>query len=306
MTAWRVHLADEFISQLDILTGTPNVLCAWIENNYVVFYDLDSGAQLERRQIVSPSPASAEYERSGDAWTDFLASLRAPNGAFLPLVRLGTLTVHTTTNGQRLYDDGYGLKHVTASGEEVAADGGNLPFVSVAQGYSAGVVAALDEGGQLRIYKGEALVGQFDVGLQVAVDILPEVVLSADGGAIFASDGWRVVRVDGAGTVVKTLTFTYYVGRIGCSPDGTLCVTSDNESGVMRVYQGETMTFAYQKYALDLFAAAEPVQLLADVPTPRLAVTALAVGDGGVLAFAIDGIITVTTVDAMQKIPIGD
>ena len=90
---------------------------------------------------------------------------------------------------------------------------------------------------------------------------------------------------------------------MGLSPDGQTCVTADSDTGVMRAYQGDALTFTHQKFAVDLFAAAAPVQLLAAVATPRMAVGTIVLTSSGTLAFTLEGMVTVSHLDEMQRLP---
>lgn len=296
--AWRVHLSDDLILQLHILSGKPDVLCAWVSWQEVVFFDLNTGALLARHQIALP----AVDDHDSDIWQAFLKTLNAPNGVRLPLVRLSSVVIHSTHEGQQFYEDGHGLTYANGT-EEMPLSGGSSPFVSVALDRVGGYIAALDDKGQLWLYHRHTFIGQFDIGLSTEEHILPDVVISDNANAIFASDGYRLVRVNREGKVVKTETMMYFIGQLTCSPDGRYCATSDSETGIIRVYSDEALRFSHQKFAVDLYADARPVQLLASMPTPRLAVAVMALTNNGVLAFAMEGMMTVSHLNKMQKIP---
>jgi hypothetical protein len=299
--AWRVHLTDDSIYRLDILPGEPDVLCAWVTGDYAAFFELDTGAALGREVFASPPTGTAD--RTSDEWRLFLDRLAAPNDGVLPVVRLRDLTIHSTDDGrQHLYDDGHGLT-VQIENSELPLDTADTHLTSVAMDRVMGISVAVDEDGQLYIFQQHIAVGRFDIGLEPGDTTLPELVLADNAAAIYGSDGKRLVRVTSGGRVQKTRPMPYFINRLACTRDGDLCATSDSETGILRVYQGAEMAFTHQKFAVDLFAAAEPVQLLADVVTPRLAVSALTMGNGGIIAFAMEGIVTVTDLTAMDRMP---
>lgn len=295
--AWRTHLTDNVIHRLDILHGTPNVLCVWGSPLRPTFFDLSVGAVLGHLQLAPPSA-----DRSSPEWALFLAGLCAPNGKPLPYVRLSKLILRSTQDGMlRVYDDGHGLTSVL-DGNAQGLGSANNSYVSVGVAALTGVIAALDERGRLTLYKGQQPIGTFEIGLQPENGVLPELVISGDGEAIFATDGIRIVCVDARGQVLHSKQMHYFVSRIACSPDGALCATTDSDTSIIRVYRGNTLTFSHQKFAIDLYAAAPPMQLLEALATPRLGVSALAIDNGGNLAFSIEGFVTVSHLNSMDNL----
>lgn len=299
--SWRVHLSDDAIYRLDVLA---DVLCIWLTANEATFFELETGATLGTLSVNIPPTGLPE--RGSDEWAAFLDNLRAPNQARLPVIRLPNLTVYQTDDGtRRLYDDGHGLT-LSSAGKEVSLGTADKLFVSLKMDRARGITAALDERGQLYIYQRAVLLAaEKSIGLMCQDGYLPDVEIADGGSAVYASDGEQVVRTAQDGTVTKTLTVPYQVGQIACSRDGETLITTDSETGILRVYQGEHLRFTHQKFAVDLVAAAKQVQLLADIPTPRLGVSALAVTNTGVIVFAMDGIVTVTDFKAMQAIEVG-
>jgi hypothetical protein len=299
--AWRIHLSDDVIYRMDILTGEPSVLCVWVAGDEAAFFDLATGAMFGR-YTFRPLDASVAA-RSGEAWAKFLDGLRAPNSAVLPYVRLRSLTIHSTSDGaQRVYDDGHGLT-VAIDGHEVPLASGGAALVSVSLDATMGVMAALDEAGRLYIYQQHIPIGMFPLGLSPEAGVLPELVVADNAAAIIATDGRRLVRADNGGIVRKQREMSYFIGKLACSRDGNYVVTSDSETGILRVYQGDGLAFTHQKFAVDLYAKADALQLMADTPTPRLGVSALAISNTGLIAFAMEGIVTVTHISAMEKMP---
>ncbi len=111
------------------------------------------------------------------------------------------------------------------------------------------------------------------------------------------------MAVNANGTVQKTLETHYYVARMAISPSGGMVVTSDIESGVLRVYKGESLILTHQRFAIDLVAAATQLQLLADLPPIGTAISALTAYTRGTLAFAMSGVVCVTDVQDLDEVP---
>jgi hypothetical protein len=298
--AWRVHLADDSIYRLDILKGQPDVLCAWFAGDRVAFYELTTGTALGRA-IFEP-PAISVSEREGEEWRDFLATLQAPNGVPLPTVRLQRLTIQQSMDGKRqLYDDGHGVS-VCVDGQETPLSAADTHLSTVALNPHTGVVVALDDRGKIYLFTGEREPQVVDLRLQPEAHTVPDLVMANEADLLIVTDGYHLVRVGANGEIDRRRQMAYYINRIACASDGERCATSDSEAGIIRVYTGPELTFERQKYAIDLYVAADPVQLMENLPTPRLAVSAMAL-DGDMLAFAMEGMITATHLSQMTLMP---
>jgi len=298
--SWRVHLTNQAIRSLDILTGKPPLLAAWTHRERVAFFDLETGAPVEERVFK----ASRAGERQGDHWHEFVASLVAPNNVYLPTVRTPQATIYATNDGQmRLYHVGDCDLFLEIEGKEIRLESnGASEFHAVGFDRFLGLVAALDSDGKLHVFQQHIPVGVFDLGLSLHPELPPTLAISHGGGAIFASDGQQIVLTDPAGRVRKQLDVHYFVGRIACSPNGKLLVTSDLDTGVLRVYNGD-LAASHQRHAYDLLSHATQLQLLADLPPAAMAVTALAADNDGMLAFAMAGVICVTDLEHMDALP---
>src|SRR3982751_265804 len=77
---WRVHLTNQAIQNLHILPGKQTLLAAWTQRDRATYFDLETGIELGEHQHKAVS-------RQSDKWAEFIASLVAPNGAYLPFVR---------------------------------------------------------------------------------------------------------------------------------------------------------------------------------------------------------------------------
>jgi hypothetical protein len=299
--AWRVHLTNQAIQHVDILSGKTTVVAVWTQRDRVAYFDLDSGASLQEQTYR----AAGFDNRQGEKWQEYLATLVAPNGLPLPLVRTAQATIHTSDDGRlRLYQ-------ISSDQLFVALDGKELPLeISGAPGFRAlaldrfmGVVAALDDKGKLHLYQQYIRVGAFDLKLPMGVDSKPLVAVANGGVAVFASNGHEIVQADSSGKVRKRLEVHYFIGRLDCSPDGRLLTTSDVETGVIRVYDGAELIPLYQRHAFDLMQAAAQLQLIADLPPYSIAPSALAVDNQGHVAFAMSGVVCLTHLRHMDALP---
>ncbi|MCB9461331.1 MAG: hypothetical protein H6670_16885 [Anaerolineaceae bacterium] len=299
---WRIHLTAQAVNYLNILPGKNPVLAAWSRPDRVEYYDLDSGTRLGDANI----PAVPNGDRSSDAWMQFVTSLKGPDeSTYLPVIQVNSTTIYTTDDGKlrlyRVYDNEL---YVQTDDREVKLDpGAAKQFVSVDLDRALGMIVALDETGKLHIYQQDMRLGAFDIGLNLDSLRRPSVVVSRGGGNIFVSDGHQLILTDSSGKVRKSQPTHYIVARIASSPNGGMLATSDAESGVIRVYHGDSLLPTHQKFAIDLVADATQIQLLADLPPLDTIARALTVHAKGILAFAMSGVVCVTDVSRMDELP---
>jgi hypothetical protein len=296
--AWRVHLTNQAIQRLDILPGKPVLLTAWTQRDRATYFDLESGIELGEHQHKAVS-------RQSDKWPEFVASLVAPNGAYLPVVRTAQATMYTTEDGRmRLFYTGGTNLVLEVEGKDLpleiksAAD-----FVTLAFDRVMGVIAALDEKGKLHLYQQHIRVGTFDLKLKLVDDYAPVLAIADGGSAVFTAAGREIILTDAGGRVKKRLSVHYFVGRLACSPDGKLLVTCDTETGVIRIYDGNDLTPTHQRHAIDLLHHAAQIQLIADFPPAAAAPGALAINNAGMLAFTISGVVCATALKQMDALP---
>jgi hypothetical protein len=109
------------------------------------------------------------------------------------------------------------------------------------------------------------------------------------------------VICDNTGKVLARTETHYMIGRLACSPAGDTLATSDLETGVIRIYDGQ-LKLMVQRFAIDLLADARQLQLLADLPPVFVAINALTMGSGGLVAFSMSGILCVTTLHYFQPV----
>lgn len=300
--AWRVHLTNQAIQSLFILPGRQPVLGAWTRRDQVMFYDVASGAPLGEKNLPTPP----DGPRGSDEWQEFVGVLTGPTNRFyLPVVRLGTTTLYSTDDGKmRLYHIGDAGLFLETDGKEIALELDLVErFLAVELDRELGLVAALDEKCLLHLYQQNIYIGAFDIGLKLEPGLRPALAVSQGGGTIFATDGQRIVMTDTGGLPLQTLETHYAVGRMVCSPGGGMVITSEIESGVLRLYDGEDLSPTHQRHAFDLAVSATQVQLLAELPPASAAVTAISAFNRGMIAFAMFGVICMTDATFMNPLP---
>ncbi|MEO8395042.1 MAG: hypothetical protein ABI700_18745 [Chloroflexota bacterium] len=298
--AWRIHLSDRTIRRLDILSGKPTLLAAWTQANRVTFLDLQNGSQQGDRTIEEVKTE----DRRGTIWQDFIKTLTAPNGIYLPMVRAPQAAISMTADGQmRLYQTGAADLFLEINGKESRLEvEGKATFIAVALDRSLGLLAALDSTAKLHIYQQHIRVGIFETGLKIDEEFRPILVISQDGTALFLTDGRAVVLMDSGGRVRKRIDVHYRLGAINCSPDGHRFVASDLDDNVVRIYDGDLLP-THQRYAIDLLAEAKKAQLLASSELTSAALGPLVINNKGVLGFALSGTVCVTSLTRMKAYP---
>jgi hypothetical protein len=296
--AWRVHLTNQAIQSLDILPGKTALLVAWTQRDRATYFDLETGIEIGEHQHKAVA-------RQSEKWPEFIASLLAPNGAPLPLIRTAQFTLHTSDDGRlRLYRLAGNELLLELDGQEVKIElTTKSELALLALDRFMGVIAALDTKGKLHLYQQHIRVGTFDLKLSHNEDSKFSLAIASGGAAIFVSDGRELVLTNTAGQVQKRQPVHYFVGRIACSPNGKLLATSDPETGVIRVYSGADLTPTHQRHAIDLLQDAPQLQLIADLPPFNAASGTLVIDDRGRLAFSISGVICATELKQLDALP---
>ncbi len=300
---WRLHLTNQSIRDLRILSGKPSLLAVWAQGDRVEFYDVESGAWHGYRQIGAP-PKDRDY--LSKAWGAFLKNLGNSKGsAFLPLVLTRLAAIHSSHDGRFvLFHEPHNRLRLLADGrlhalEAIGAEG----LVAVAMDGASGLVGALDARGRLSVYRRGMLTGAFDTGLQIDPLRTSSLVVSKGGRCFFLTDGSQIVLTDASGAAARRVQVHYRIRHIACSPAGDMVVTSDNEAGLIRVYHGADLGHSHQRFAQDLIAEAQQVQLMADLPPVSAGISALAAGSRGEIGFAMSGVVCMTNVNRMAKLP---
>jgi hypothetical protein len=297
---WRLHLTNQTIAHLDIIDGDPTLLAVWLRHDRVVFHDLANGAAHGECVLVPPETDN----RVAAAWHTFVGDLVAPGGIFLPQVQMPDLAIYATNDGRvRLYNAKEAAFFLDMDGHEIALDCGDVTtLVALAFDNLRGSIAALRHDGTLYIFQQHALVSKADLGSFLQMDLQLSVAIS-QSGSVFVTDGQQIILVDFDGTVQHRRSVHYVIRLMACSPNGQYLTTYDMETGVIRVYDGLTLTLCYQRFAIDLVANAAQVQLMAKLPSISAAATALAINDTGIIAFAMSGVVCVTELAHMGVLP---
>ena len=304
--SWRLHLTNQAIHRLHILPGKRSLLAVWSQRNRISYFALTTGAPVGERVLrtVTPEP-QVELKRLDAKWLDFVGTLVAPNQAVLPFVSTPLGDLQLSSDGRmHLYHTGGPCLILVRGGEEVTLKLEAERLIAVAFDRYLGLIGALDEQGRLHLYQQENRVGVFDIGLKLRPELPYSLRVSQGGGTIFATDGQQIVIVEADGKVRKRLPTHYYIHRLECSLNGRVLMTCDLETNVLRVYDGVDLTATHQRHADDLLSQAEQIQLLADMPPAHVALTALDVNNKGVIAFALAGVICVSSVDEMTRLPL--
>lgn len=298
--AWRLHLSNQTISQVHILPGKPALMVAWHGSN-ISYFDLETGVTVGQRSLKD-APA---VDRSDDRWQEFIATLTAPNKAYLPALRANRTDIYLSDDGRmRLYHAGGADLFLEIDGKEGKLEsGGATDFLAIGLDRFLGLIAAIDEQGWLHLYQQYIPVGVFNLGLTHQDELRPQIAISNGGSSIFVTGGQNVLLVDSGGRVTRRLDTHYTISKLGCSPNGRWLVTCDLETNVIRTYSGTDLTPTHQRHAIDLMAEASQIQLMADLPPAQVAVSALTVAGKGVVAFAMAGVICASDVSAMTTLP---
>lgn len=299
---FRIHLSNQAIQQLHILPGKQAQLVVWTRRDKAQFYDLEDGTLLNELTL----PVAPDAPRNSEAWLSFLAYTKGIDSPYyLPVVQTQSVDIFSTDDGaQRIYHQRDEQLFIESDGveEKLSLINGER-FISMDLDGALGTFVALDESLKLHIYQQNIRIGAFDIGLKHDSDLRANVTVSRGGSAIFATDGRRIVYVDTGGTIKKTLETHYYIGRMASSPTGSMVITSDMESGVLRAYKGDKLVLTHQKFAIDLVSVASQVQLMADLPPEGTAISTMTAYNKGIFAFAISGVICVSNVKQMDEIP---
>lgn len=300
---WRLHLTNQAIRDLQIIAGKPPLLAVWTRADQVDFYDLATGIHYGCRQISDP-PADKNY--LSEDWRLFLTHLvDLKHRACLPVVSARQTTIYATADGRRrLFREPRGRLTVLAGGKlRILETTETNSLAAVGFDRSQGLVALLDAKGRLSIYRQGLWRGEFDMGLRMDRLRTSSVAIARGGRLILLTDGGQIVMADANGAVLKRVDVHYEIRQIACSPDGGTVVTSDNQAGLIRVYSGADLAHSHQRFAQDLIATAQQIQLMADLPPISAAINALVAGQRGTVGFAMSGVICMTNVSQMARLP---
>jgi hypothetical protein len=298
---WRVQLPQGNIRRVDLLMGARNVVAVWTKSDHVHFYDQRNGGNLGERVVEK----LASTDRSQERWRAFANGLKAPNDLLLPFVRLPGMSLLATEDGRiRLYQlSDHELSLEVGDKEAPLTLDEGLRIIALDLDRALGLIAFLTADGKLHIYQQRIRVGSYDTGLQMKGEFTPTLFVAESGKHIFISDGQQIASFDATGKVQRRLELHYPLGLLAASPDGTHVVTTDAETGVIRVQSGGTLAPTHQRFAIDLAADARRINPAAGAQLASASPNALAISNRGVLAFGLGGLLCVSTIHKMRPVP---
>lgn len=311
---WRLHLSNRTLHHLDILNpvkgaeSSATLIGAWVRRDRAAYFDLYTGATAGELSFEHPP----RVDRTSLEWQNFVNTLHAPNGATHTLYRMPRAVLRLTDDRKwRLYRSSATdlfLQHGNGGGTGGAETKLEVHkarvFLTVKLDNTVGMIAALDESGNLHIYQQQIWQGVYPTPLSINEDSLPDLVISNRGERIFLTDRRVIVAMTGDGQVSGLVANGDTIGRLACSPNGQYVITNDLDSGVLRIFDGGTLKQTHQRYTVDLLAEAHQLQLIADAPPMTAALSTLTINNEGIVAFAVAGVMCVCSIhQQFQKLP---
>lgn len=294
--AWRIHLSNQTIQRLHILREQLPVLAVATREPRIHFYHFETGVFV----------ADVAFPPNIDFYDEALPIMMGPRQeVFLPVVRNGLLEVHFSHDGTKrlIRESADRFIFITTDGQRLLPLRAASTFVAVVMARETGTIAALDEHARLHLFEDGELMGTFPTRLEWTASARPAVKIADDGRLIVVSNGRLVTILNSEGRMIEQAQMHYFIGQLSCSPNGRTLLTSDLESGVLRVYQADRLLLTHQRFAIDLLTDANRLQLMTDSPPEHTAISALVAGPRGALAFALGGVVCVTDVQKLVPVP---
>lgn len=302
MAPWRLTLTDQTIRQIDILPGKPKpaVVIVWTQPRNAYFFNMQTGASMGERVFDT----LGVNDRSGAQWQTLLKNLMSPHDMPLPQVLTSQGMLHTSHDGKfRLLHSGGNL-YLSIDNSETRLDTADVEtFIAAVLDYEQGTVAGLSSDGQIHLYHPDKSPKVCDVGLQLSDELRPTLLMAQQGGSIVVSDGRQLVTLNRDGQERQRLKLHYRLGALALSPDGNFLVTGDGDVGVMRVYDGHTLTPQRQRFAHDILSESRRVRVKATLPGESAALGPIAIDNKGKLAFGISGALCISNINRMGLLP---
>lgn len=295
---WRVWLGNMPLHAVHLLACDPLLVAVWRSSREVYFFGAHDADYLGKRSIPAPPAENPAHA----AWRDFLAGLRAPDGAWLPVVTAGAWHIHTSHDGRlRVLHTRQDLL-IEIDGEMVPlAREGDDPLAAVALDRELGTVAVLDARSHLQFFQQALAMGVHTLDGPVAADGCFLALPDAPGAALVA-DAAQLRLIDTSGQVQQRLTLGAPLSAAAVAPDGSLIVIAEGAS--MRVLDAALVPL-WQASGPELLAALDPVDddTAAAPVDPAAPVRAAAVAVDGTVAYAVGGTLGVTVVEALEPLP---
>ncbi len=298
MPDWWLGVCDHPVHAVQLVGGDPPLVAVWLTSQSVQFYDVRSGALYDSWRIVPP----VDTGRESETWRLFLETLRAPNGAYLPIVDTGQMVIHTSLDGRvRLYHHSdHGLT-LAIDGDQFRLKDDRIPVLAAGLDRELATVGALGADNRLYLFQQHVFVGAYDIDARLD-GTAPVVLLPDAAGTVVVAAAGTVLLCDTAGQVTEHLTVPFAGRAVSCSPDGSLIALVDREQDMIRVYNGD-LRLTHQHAALDVLDQAASLQLLVEYPAADAVPEALAIADDGTLVFAVDGALCRTHISALTPLP---
>lgn len=293
---WRLHLSDHPVLALDLLAGDPVLLAVWTSAQDVQFFHAETGADYGAMHITQVGPGEG-------MWQLFVNSLRAPNGAYFPVVNAGQVIIHTSHDGRlRLYHYPENRLVLEADDQHVGLERSSArTLLAVGLDRELGTVCALDEQGWLHVYQQQIYVGAYLIAEQS--DSRPGSLLVPDAAAhVWVIDDSQIQAIDMAGQVQGRMAAHGAWSNAACAPDGQVLVVSEMQQERFTAYDAQLRPIC-RGAVVDLMAGSKPLQLFEEAVYQPDVVMPMAVADDGRLAFALNGTVCVTSLAEFRPLP---
>jgi hypothetical protein len=277
---WLLALELPSVRDICLVTGDPPLIALDAADDGLLFFSAHSGAFYGGETLPRPDAR----DPLGNRPIALLDTLRAPNGALLPRVRIGAMTVLSAYDGRL---------HVIQSGEravKLAIDGEPVNLLrdhaaevlAVGLDRELGTVGVLTDDGALHVFQQHVAVGTYSVG--VARGYRPSVFLPDAAGTIIVGDEERTRVFDMAGRLLAQAPCPAMLGAAEVAPAGEWIIRYGGMRGAIQAYDAR-LTVVRQGAGEDLRAASRSVQLFPAEKVRDGEIEALALADDGLLAF---------------------
>ncbi len=288
---WHLRLSEKPLHAVQMLDGDPPLLCAWTAQDAVWFYAQEDGIYYGGFDL-----SDAPDDLRSKSWRDYLEGLRAPNGAYLPLVNLGHTVVLTSNDGRlHVYQRDNHQLILDVDGQQTTLDReGDAALLSVGLDRELGTIGVLSDDNRLHIYQQHIYLGAYRVEQDTGKVYVPD-----KSGTVVLVGKQQIQVFDTAGHIQHQVDAS--IGAAACAPDGGRLMVADQD--VLSAYNAR-LRLVRQQSVLPLLDASMPVDHEADndsllPPTPE----ALSLSNTGKMAFALGGLICCTHVNQMPALP---
>jgi hypothetical protein len=296
---WLVHLAAYPVHQLQLL-GEPAQVAASSLAQTIHFYALEDGTEQATLELdIDLLDNDSEEQREAG-----LLALKAPNGAYLSCVAFGKTQLHLSADGQTrlIHDLNISLTLEKAPpGQPVTSYPLDLGKKgrprAVAWEPKRGLIAALNKGGVLHIFEQEKALRQWACEYSSPLKLF--VLAGGEQILLLNAQGLHLLDLDGR--LIQHRALHYEAGAITLSPDQAHILVGDNDSQVLRLYDGD-LQLLRQRHAMDFLLEARQTQLFAALPSPYAPISALSLDGAGNVVLALGGGVCNGQLDSMHRL----